>query len=301
VAALPEPFAARIAQIAADRQSGASEILAAVIALLAEALALTDGPAGTLAEAARAVCRAQPAMASVWNAALQALAAEASPERFARFARRVARAPEALARFAAECFALDDPRTPLRLVTLSFSRSVVTAMTALAASRQVRVSCCEGRPALEGRRLAALLAGEGIPITFYGDAAIGHALAAADAVLVGVDAVSPEWFLNKSGTRMLAAAAAQQGVPFHVAATRDKFVSHPVAARLVVGEAAAAEIWDTPPAGVLVRNPYFEQTPLDLVTSLITDVGVLGAGMVPDVCNESQDAAMLRAVAELTR
>ena len=38
------------------------------------------------------------------------------------------------------------------------------------------------------------------------------------------------------------------------------------------------------PAGVTVRNPYFERTPLDIVTAIISDIGVLGTGMVPDVC-----------------
>ena len=87
----------------------------------------------------------------------------------------------------------------------------------------------------------------------------------------------------------------------YVVATRDKFVSHAVAARMVVREGAPAEIWDTPPPGVAVRNPYFEPTPLDLVASVISDIGVLGAGMVPDVCDESQDALTLQALDESLR
>jgi translation initiation factor 2B subunit (eIF-2B alpha/beta/delta family) len=148
----------------------------------------------------------------------------------------------------------------------------------------LRVSCSESRPALEGRTLAARLVSAGAAVTCFSDAALGHALGAADAVVVGADAVAPEWFLNKSGTRMLAAAAAQQGVPVYVLASRDKFVTHAIASRLVIREGEAAEIWEGPPPGVVVRNPYFEPTPLDLVTSVISDVGVLGAGMVPDVC-----------------
>jgi translation initiation factor 2B subunit (eIF-2B alpha/beta/delta family) len=33
-----------------------------------------------------------------------------------------------------------------------------------------------------------------------------------------------------------------------------------------------------------VRNPYFESTPFDLVAAVISDIGVLGTGMIPDVC-----------------
>src|SRR6185436_16276155 len=98
-----------------------------------------------------------------------------------------------------------------------------------------------------------------------------------------------EWFLNKSGTRMLAATANQQGTPLYVVASRDKFVNHAVAASLRLREGQAAEIWDGSPAGVTVRNPYFEPTPLDLVTAVISDAGVLGAAVVPEVCEASAE------------
>jgi ribose 1,5-bisphosphate isomerase len=294
---VPVALQRRIARIATERESGASAILDEVIRVVEDARAA--GAPMTLV--ARAVCRAQPSMAPVWNVALEALASADSPARFERFALRVARAPAALTRVAVEFLLGDVGDRPLDLVTLSFSRSVAMVFEALAHSHAVRVACSEGRPALEGRRLASRLAASGIPVTYFSDAAIGHALAGANAVVVGADAVAPEWFLNKSGTRLLAAAAAQQGVPVYVVATRDKFVSHAVATRIAVTEGAPAELWETVPAGVTVRNPYFEATPLDLVASVVSDIGVLGAGMIPDVCNASQEPAMLRALEDLVR
>lgn len=267
----------RIALLASDRESGASEILDEAIDILRAALAAGNAPA-----AARSLCRGQPSMASIWNAALTAMAAIDDPARFDQFAQRVARAPAAVARFAREVF---DGSGPLRVVTISFSRSVDGVLRALAQARPLRVACSEGRPALEGRRLATRLAAAGIPVTCFSDAAIGHALASADALIVGADAVAPEWFLNKSGTRMLAAAAAQQGIPLYVVATRDKFVSRSLAAALQVREGASAEVWDGAPAGVAVRNPYFEATPVDLVATVISDLGLLGPGSIPDVCD----------------
>lgn len=288
-----------IARLTADRESGASEILEEALGILAHARASGE-PIGTVV---RALCRAQPSMASIWNAGIEALAAEDDPSRFDRFAQRVARARGALARFARECFSLESagpvPRSlagggPLSLVTLSFSQSVVAVVDAVRQLRPVRVSCSEGRPALEGRRLASEIASLGVPVMCYGDAAIGHALAAADAVLVGADAITPDWLLNKVGTRMLAAAALQKGIPVYVAATRDKFVSQALGARLVIRDGLPKEIWDTPPPGVDVRNPYFEPTPLELVATIISDFGLLGAGMVPEVCESIQDAEILR-------
>ena len=273
----------RIAALASDRASGASEILDEVVAILHEALR-SGVP---LAPVARALCRAQPAMAPVWNAALEALAPDGDGRaRLDRFAQRVARASTAVVRVGAT-FLLDEDDGPLRVVTVSFSRSVALLLEAVAARREVQVFCGEGRPALEGRRLASRLAAAGLAVTAYTDAAIGHALASADAVLVGADAVAPDWFLNKSGTRMLAAAAAQQGVPVYVVATREKFVGHDVARRLVVREGAPTEVWEAAPSEVTVRNPYFERTPLELVASLITDMGVIGAASAVEVCEST--------------
>jgi translation initiation factor 2B subunit (eIF-2B alpha/beta/delta family) len=282
----------RIAALAADRHSGASTILVEVMALLRQTLS-SDQP---LMPVARALCRAQPSMAPVWNAALAACAADGSA-RLAQFVQRVDRAPKAIARFAMECFR-DAPR--LNVVTVSNSGSVMHALTAISHVSSLRVACSESRPALEGRRLAAQLAALEIPVTCYADAAIGHALDDGDAVIVGADAIAPEWFLNKVGTRMLAAAAAHRGLPVYVVASRDKFVSASLEERLVVREEAASEIWSEPPAGVTVRNSFFERTPLDLVTTVISDIGLLGAGMIPDVCAAQHDEAMLQALRALS-
>jgi translation initiation factor 2B subunit (eIF-2B alpha/beta/delta family) len=281
----------RIATLGADRTTGASGILAMALEILAAAKAADIDRR----EVTEALCRAQPTMASVWNASAAALSDD--PARLTQFAERVRRAPEAIARYAAGLFA-DDER-PLHVVSVSCSGSVVVAINAIRAARPVRVSCSESRPALEGRRLAAELAASGIPVSFFTDAAIANALSPADfaanlaaaharggdhVVLVGADAIAPTWFLNKAGTRMLSAAATQQGVPVYVVASRDKFVGRDLAARLVIRSGEPAEVWDSPPESVDVRNPYFELIPLDLVTAVISDVGILGTGMIPDVC-----------------
>jgi translation initiation factor 2B subunit (eIF-2B alpha/beta/delta family) len=295
MADVPVELERRIALLAANRESGASEILDTAIRLLRD----TRHAGAPIQPVARALCRAQPGMASVWNAALEALASADVPQRFERFAERVARAPAALRRFAAGCFPDDGGRAPLRLVTLSFSRSVLIVIESLASTRTLHVACSESRPALEGRQLASRLAASGTRVTCFADAAIGHALASADAVLAGADTVAPDWFLNKSGTRMLAASAAQQGVPAYVVATRDKFVSPALAARIADRDGPPAEVWDSPPAGVSVRNPYFERIPLDLIASVISDIGVLGTGMVPGVCAATHDALALRALEDV--
>jgi translation initiation factor 2B subunit (eIF-2B alpha/beta/delta family) len=293
---LPAELAVAIYRIASDRESGASDILDAVIEIFREQLRAT----APIVPAARALCRAQPSMAPVWNASIQAIAAIDDPDRFERFAQRAARSAAALTRYAVECLRLEVAGGPLRLVTLSNSRTVRVTLEALRRERTLHVACSESRPALEGRRLAVSLAESGIAVTCFADTALGHALAGAHAVLVGADAVAPDWFLNKSGTRMLAAAAAQQGLPVYALATREKFVTPALGARLVLTEGAAADIWLSPPSGIEVRNPYFERTPLELITAVISDAGLLGPTMVAAACEASQDARSRHAFEQLT-
>ncbi len=265
----------RVKAIAENRTAGATALLRMAVAILSDALAAKI-PVASLAQA---LADAQPSMASLLNAGAAAVAAEQDPAQFERFRQRIARAPAALARNALTSFGTAGA-DPMRLVTISSSGTVRLVIEALANTRTVHVACGEGRPALEGRMLAAELASSGIAVTMFSDAALGTALMTADAVLVGADAVTSRAFLNKVGTRMLAAAACRQGVPVYVAATRDKFLDDTLAARLTIRAAPPAEIWDAPPAGVDVRNCYFEEVPLDLITVVITDSAAIPAALV---------------------
>jgi translation initiation factor 2B subunit (eIF-2B alpha/beta/delta family) len=292
VTQIPADLRQSIQLIAADRVSGASALLDAAVAVLRRALA-GEAPVELVA---RALCTAQPSMAGLWNASLEAVAARGDPSRFDRFVNRLARSSALLARWGVAC--LDDGATGmLRIATVSSSRSVLAILLAIGRTRPLHVACVEGRPALEGRGLAGQLAANGVAVTLFGDAAIGVALTDIDAVLVGADAIAPTWVMNKVGTRMLAASAAQQGRPFYVAATREKFVRESTSRRLSIREGDPAEIWAAPVAGVTVRNPYFETTPLDLISGIITDAGTLGVGMIADVCAAAPDDSWLDASA----
>ncbi len=48
-----------------------------------------------------------------------------------------------------------------------------------------------------------------------------------------------------------------------------------------------AEVWDQPPHGVTVRNPYFERVPLTLVRAVLSDSGVLDTVLVRKRCLEA--------------
>ncbi len=296
---MEETDLAAIGRLKADIRSGASELLPQVIAILRQGIR-----GGRAAEVACETVAAQPSMAPPWNAALAALE-DPTGAALDRFEQRSRRAGAAMTRVAVEALQPAAGRR-LHIITCSFSGSVLACVRALAratcaapaasqgargdrrGTAPLRVSCAEGRPALEGRRMADALSREVVPVDFYTDGAIAGALGADGledrVVLVGADAVSPAWVINKVGTGMLAAAAARASVPVFVAATRDKFVDARVASRLAIVEQDGREVWDGAPGGVAVRNRYFERVPIDLLTGIITDAGVLAAGMIAEAC-----------------
>jgi translation initiation factor 2B subunit (eIF-2B alpha/beta/delta family) len=262
----------RMDEIARDRDAGASELLARLLPLLAEAV--NHGEAETLA-VARVICHGQPAMASLWNACAAAVMEHAIPGRFARVRAEMERAPTALTRAATVAMldALQGTESP-RLLTLSYSGSVVRVLAAVAAQKPIEVICGEGRPRFEGRRMAEALAASA-STTLTTDAALTASLDTATAVIVGADAVAAQHWINKVGTRGLAAAAAQRGIPTYVVCTRDKLQSRQLADRWSPSFGPGDEVWDGGPTQIRIDNPYFERIPAELATVFLTDAGTL--------------------------
>lgn len=177
-----------------------------------------------------------------------------------------------------------------RPAVLTLSRSG-TVRTGLAALRQAGwnpvVVVGEGRPGNEGRDLARDLRnpdlGRGVDARLVTDAAV-VALAAGSsprepwspdpertAVVVGADAVGPESFVNKVGTRALASAARERGLPVLVLADAAKVVPEELFRSLELPEAPAEEL--DAPAGVPALSFYFEEIPLGLVTRVVSEDG----------------------------
>jgi translation initiation factor 2B subunit (eIF-2B alpha/beta/delta family) len=280
MAQMTPELAARVAAIGADNQSGATAIAAEAVLVLQEAR-LVD--VSVVPVVATALCKAQPAMASVWNAAALSLRSDGE-EALSRFGGLLRRAPDALARVAVELLLAgrEDGQT-FSVVTVSASGSVRECLLLLSRRCRLRVLCAEGRPLLEGRVLATSLAAAGITTTVSTDAAVTSLGAKFDAVLVGADAVAAGWFLNKCGTHQVVEVAATHGIPAYVAASRDKFVDPTLARMLVPTGGTDAEVWAEHPPEVEVANPYFERVPVQSLVGVITDAGLVGPGSLGDV------------------
>ena len=294
IAAVPElesTLEARVQAIADDHLSGASTLTRRAMAVLIDARRFGLTAVDTVA---CRLCAAQPAMAPLWNAAALAVGEEGEAA-VQRLAAQIDRAPRALARVFVHLMLTGRRRERERLAvaTISSSESVRLCLESLARSTSLQVISAEGRPLLEGRGLATDLAAAGVAVTVCTDAALSAVVGALsvklDAIVVGADAVTPRWFINKCGTGQFvsSSSATLSGVPAYVVAGREKFVGSTLAARLIPSGGPPEEVWDAPPQGVAVANPYFEKVPLEAAAMFVTDVGAIGPGSVPELCQST--------------
>jgi methylthioribose-1-phosphate isomerase len=133
----------------------------------------------------------------------------------------------------------------------------------------------ETRPLLQGARLTAWeLEAAGIPHTVVADAAAGSLLASGevDCVLVGADRIAANGdTANKIGTYPLAVLAGRHRVPFYVVApTSSVDLSILSGAEIPIEERDPREVSSRFPA----RNPAFDVTPAELITAIVTELGV---------------------------
>ena len=133
----------------------------------------------------------------------------------------------------------------------------------------------ETRPLLQGERLTAWeLETLGIPFSVIVDGAAASLMRAGevDAVLTGADRIAANGDVaNKVGTYALAVAATYHQLPFYVVAptsTVDAVAA--TGADIPIEQRDPREVTPRFPA----RNPAFEVTPAELVTAIITAVGV---------------------------
>ena len=150
---------------------------------------------------------------------------------------------------------------------------------------EVEVYASETRPLLQGARLTVWeLTSAGIPVTLMPDSAACSLLASGrvDAVVVGADRIAANGDVaNKVGTFSHAVAAVRAGVPFYVAAPTSTIDAATASGAQIQIEARAddevqaSELRSAHPGPMSVWNPAFDVTPAELVTGIITELGVL--------------------------
>ena len=175
----------------------------------------------------------------------------------------------------AKCLAEIKPG--MTLMTHSSSSNVMALFRAChLAELKVQAIITESRPGMEGRNLARYLNKLGVPCQFITEAQMASFVVQADKVVIGADTVLRDGSLiSKAGSRLLALAAKDAGIPFWVLAEGFKHA-------LVLPEDAVLEEVDPEElqleamTNVEVHNVYFDLVPARLITAWVDEerVGV---------------------------
>jgi len=147
--------------------------------------------------------------------------------------------------------------------------------------KRVRAIATETRPLYQGHITAKMLLDAGVDVTLIPDSAVRSVIKEVDKVIVGADTVTANGaVVNKIGTSLIALIARERGVDFYVATETYKFSPYTVWGEpVVIEERAPTEVVPeellakTPRLKVL--NPSFDVTPPDMVTAIITEVGLV--------------------------
>jgi methylthioribose-1-phosphate isomerase len=170
------------------------------------------------------------------------------------------------------------------LATGGYGTALGVIRSAVQAGKRIKVFADETRPYLQGARLTAWeLQHDGIEVTLICDNMAGAMMQRREVscVIVGADRIARNGDVaNKIGTFSLAVLARHHGLPFYVAAPRSSIdLEVEDGSAIPIEERPAREVTHSgeqqlAPEGIKVRNPAFDVTPRDLVTALITEVGI---------------------------
>ena len=169
------------------------------------------------------------------------------------------------------------------LACSSWGTALGVIRSAVNGGKKVNVIACETRPLLQGSRLTAWeLIRDGIDVTVITDSSAAHLMRTGtiDAVVVGADRITNDAVFNKIGTYMHAVCARYHNIPFYVAAPLSTFDTRKSERDVIIEERDREEVTTMGcrvyvPDAAVVKNYAFDATPMNLVTAIITEQGVL--------------------------
>ena len=179
-----------------------------------------------------------------------------------------------IARYGSELIADGD-----RIMTHSYSSTVMAMLKAAFTQHgNVEVITTRSGPGGSGEMTARELGLYGMTVTFIDDTAIGLYLSAANKVVVGADRICADGSLvNSIGTYQLALAGKKASIPFYVLCETLKFDPRVSSDEVDLEEKEPSELIEPGrlPLEVRVQNPHFDITPLELITGIVTENGLL--------------------------
>lgn len=171
------------------------------------------------------------------------------------------------------------------LATVGYGTALGVIRSAYANDNTIQVFADETRPRQQGARITTLeLVMDKIPVTLITDGMCSYFMKKGmiDMVVVGADRIASNGdTANKIGTYTVAIAAKYHNIPFYIAAplsTIDTKIK--TGAEIPIEERSHDEVTHINgksicAEGVNIINPGFDVTPNELITGIITEVGIL--------------------------
>jgi methylthioribose-1-phosphate isomerase len=169
------------------------------------------------------------------------------------------------------------------LATVEYGTALGVIRAALEQGKKIKVVATETRPLLQGARLTAYeLVRDSIPVTLITDNMVGYVMhmGLVNKAVVGADRIVQDAVINKIGTFSAAVLAKEHKIPFYVAAPKSTFDLAHTSADVVIEQRKPEEVTcigsqRIAPEGVDVLNPAFDVTPLEYVTAVVCESGIL--------------------------
>ncbi|MEM3536514.1 MAG: S-methyl-5-thioribose-1-phosphate isomerase [Candidatus Bathyarchaeia archaeon] len=169
------------------------------------------------------------------------------------------------------------------LATVEYGTALGVVRAAWEEGKRIKVIATETRPKLQGARLTTYeLMCDGIPVTLICDNMVGYVIhkRMVDKVVVGADRIVRDAVVNKIGTYTIAVLAKAHSIPFYVAAPKSTFDLKRTSADVIIEERKPEEVTHfgsqrIAAEGVKALNPAFDITPLNFVTAIICESGIL--------------------------
>jgi len=169
------------------------------------------------------------------------------------------------------------------LATVEYGTALGIIRASWEQGKKIRVIATETRPKLQGARLTTYeLKRDGIPVTLITDNMVGYVMykGLVSEVVVGADRIVKDAVINKIGTFTIAVLAKKHNIPFYVAASKSTFDLTHMSKDVVIEERKPEEVIHIgsqriAPEGIDVLNPAFDITPLDYVTAIVCESGIL--------------------------
>jgi len=179
------------------------------------------------------------------------------------------------------------------IMTHSYSSTVVAALQEVCSQRRdIRVVVTRSGPGRTGEETTRQLNGFGIPVTLIDDNAVAVHMPSVNILMLGADTVCADGVVNAIGSYQLAVVGAATSVPVYVLCDSLKFDPELVRedADLENGEPTEVSEPSGLPAGVAISNPRFDFTPLELVTGIVTEDGVLSSADITAYLKDMWDS-----------